>query len=269
MAGCTNLWFSLPDSTATAHLVRNRSLEGRNNMQVESVKGSGAHSGTFSTAPTHQPLGSAHAERHQQEHRPQRPTERSDPTQHAKGRTGDCPGPRKGATTRRNVTHGGGDSAKRAHEDQGRPHHTRITHTHNVPALPPPPPHPIHRFRGPPSPPFPWSHLGAGLYIGTGCHLMCPSPGPWKAVVTSGSTPPPPLPCGVAMRQQSPPSWWCPLPLQGWPLLWYSPLLFLVFGGGLRVCVVCVCVGGCRMCLLLSPCTAERRLLALNMLCLV
>ena len=46
--------------------------------------------------------------RHQQEHRPQRPTERSDPTQHAKGRTGDCPGPRKGATTRWNVTQGGG-----------------------------------------------------------------------------------------------------------------------------------------------------------------
>ena len=44
--------------------------------------------------------------RHQREHRPQRPTERSDPTQHAKGRTGDCPGPRKGATTRRNVTQG-------------------------------------------------------------------------------------------------------------------------------------------------------------------
>ena len=34
--------------------------------------------------------------RHQQEHRPQPPTESSDPTQHAKGRTGDCPGPRKG-----------------------------------------------------------------------------------------------------------------------------------------------------------------------------
>ena len=33
--------------------------------------------------------------RHQQEHWPQRPTERSDPTQYAKGRTGDCPGPRK------------------------------------------------------------------------------------------------------------------------------------------------------------------------------
>ena len=45
--------------------------------------------------------------RHQQEHRPQRPTERSDPTQHAKGRAGDCPGPRKGTTTRRNVTRGG------------------------------------------------------------------------------------------------------------------------------------------------------------------
>ena len=43
--------------------------------------------------------------RHQQEHGPQRPTERS-ATQHAKGRTGDCPGPRKGATTRRNVTQG-------------------------------------------------------------------------------------------------------------------------------------------------------------------
>ena len=46
--------------------------------------------------------------RHQQEHRPQRPTESSNPTQHAKGRMGDCPGPRKGTTTRRNVTRGGG-----------------------------------------------------------------------------------------------------------------------------------------------------------------
>ena len=44
--------------------------------------------------------------RHQQEHRPQRPTESSDPTQHAKGRTGDCPGPRKGTTTGRTVTQG-------------------------------------------------------------------------------------------------------------------------------------------------------------------
>ena len=46
--------------------------------------------------------------RHQQEHRPQRPTERSDATQHAKGRTSDCPGPRAEATTGRNVTRGGG-----------------------------------------------------------------------------------------------------------------------------------------------------------------
>ena len=44
---------------------------------------------------------------YQQEHRPQWPTEHSDPTQHAKGRTGDCPGPRKETTTQRNVTQGG------------------------------------------------------------------------------------------------------------------------------------------------------------------
>ena len=52
--------------------------------------------------------------RHQQEHRPQRQTESSDPTQHAKGRTGDRPGPRKGATTRRNVTQGGRPGLVRA-----------------------------------------------------------------------------------------------------------------------------------------------------------
>ena len=46
---------------------------------------------------------------HQQEHRPQRPTKCSDPTQHAKGRMGDCPGPRKETATRRNVTKGGVD----------------------------------------------------------------------------------------------------------------------------------------------------------------
>ena len=45
--------------------------------------------------------------RHRQEHWLQRPTKRSDPTQHAKGRPGDCPAPRKDATTRRNVTQGG------------------------------------------------------------------------------------------------------------------------------------------------------------------
>ena len=46
--------------------------------------------------------------RHRQERRPQRPTESSNSTQHAKRRTGDCPGPRKETTTRRNVTRGGG-----------------------------------------------------------------------------------------------------------------------------------------------------------------
>ena len=45
---------------------------------------------------------------HQQEYRTQRPTERSNPTQQVKGRTGDCPGPRKETTPRRNVTQGGG-----------------------------------------------------------------------------------------------------------------------------------------------------------------
>ena len=45
--------------------------------------------------------------RHQHQHRPQRATERSDATQHAKGRTGDCPGPRKETPTGRNVTQGG------------------------------------------------------------------------------------------------------------------------------------------------------------------
>ena len=48
---------------------------------------------------------------HQQEHRPQQPTKRSDLTQHAKGRMGDCPGPHKETATRRNVTRGGGGLA--------------------------------------------------------------------------------------------------------------------------------------------------------------
>ena len=67
-----------------------------------------AHHATFSTAPTHQLLGSANAETTPARHWPQRPTERSDLTQHAKGRTGDCPGPRKGTITARHVTQGGG-----------------------------------------------------------------------------------------------------------------------------------------------------------------
>ena len=47
-------------------------------------------------------------QRYHKAHRPQRPSERSDPTQSANGRTGDCPGPRKETATRRNVTRGGG-----------------------------------------------------------------------------------------------------------------------------------------------------------------
>ena len=66
-----------------------------------------AHPATSSTVPTHQLLGSANAETTPARAPPQRPTERSDPTQRAKGRTGDCPGPREGTTIRWNVTQGG------------------------------------------------------------------------------------------------------------------------------------------------------------------
>ena len=57
--------------------------------------------------------------RNQQEHRPQRPTESSNPTQHAKGRTGDCPGPCKGTATRRNVTQGGREVLEWPHTTEG------------------------------------------------------------------------------------------------------------------------------------------------------
>ena len=46
--------------------------------------------------------------RHQQEHQHQRPTESNDPTQHAKGRTGDCPGPCKETSTPTECHTGGG-----------------------------------------------------------------------------------------------------------------------------------------------------------------
>ena len=57
-----------------------------------------AHLATSSTAPAHQPLGSASAET----------TPARAPAAAAKGRTGDCPGPRKETTPRQNVTQGGG-----------------------------------------------------------------------------------------------------------------------------------------------------------------
>ena len=69
-----------------------------------------AHPATSNTAPTRQPLGSANAETTLAEAPAAALTER-DPTHHAKGRKGGCPGPRKETTTRRNVTQGGGAGA--------------------------------------------------------------------------------------------------------------------------------------------------------------
>ena len=74
---------------------------------LSAVDAQTAHHATCSTAPTHQLLGSANAETTPARapaaaaDRTQRPND-----QHAKGRTGDRPGPRKGATTRRTVTRG-------------------------------------------------------------------------------------------------------------------------------------------------------------------
>ena len=67
------------------------------------------HTMPHSAQPRHTNDGAPRTrKRHQQEHWPQRPGERSNPTQHAKGRTVNCPGPHKETTTRRNVTRGGG-----------------------------------------------------------------------------------------------------------------------------------------------------------------
>ena len=65
-----------------------------------------AHHATSSTAPAHQPLGSANAGNDTSRSR------KHDPIQHAKGRTSDCPGPHKETTTRRNVTRRGGGLGK-------------------------------------------------------------------------------------------------------------------------------------------------------------
>ena len=94
--------------------------------------------------------------RHQQEHRPQRPTERSNPTQHAKGRTGDCRGPRKETTTRRNVTQ-------------------RVPPPPSNASLPPPPPCP----HCPKCAPNPNSHV----------HLVC---APTRPSAANSPTPFPP-----------------------------------------------------------------------------
>ena len=67
---------------------------------------------TTSTTAVRQFLGSANAETTPAGARPQRPSESSGPMHRAKGRMGDCPGPRKETATRRNVTQGGRISAK-------------------------------------------------------------------------------------------------------------------------------------------------------------
>ena len=93
--------------------------------------------------------------RHRQEHRPQRPTERSDPTQHAKGRTGDRPGPRKETTTRRTVTQG------------GRP----ATHP-GAPRSPPP-----HPWSPQPDPVYPCTAIAHNRDIGCQGDLVTPQGG--------------------------------------------------------------------------------------------
>ena len=85
----------------------------------------------------------------QPEHRPGRPpssknpTQRSpatrrtsvdgNPTRHAEGRTGDCPGPRKETATRRNATHGGMQGMWESHRrddrgDVGRARGVHVVH---------------------------------------------------------------------------------------------------------------------------------------------
>ena len=66
-----------------------------------------AHHTTSSTAPAHQRLGPANAETTPARAPAAAADRKQRPVQHAKGRTGDCPGPRKETTTRQNVTQGG------------------------------------------------------------------------------------------------------------------------------------------------------------------
>ena len=62
------------------------------------------------------------------EHRPQRPTERSDPTRHAKGRTGDCPGPRKETNGGRTPRSPGPNPRRQNIGPRARTHTRRNTH---------------------------------------------------------------------------------------------------------------------------------------------
>ena len=88
--------------SAARHVVDDRNVEGSEQQRPQTDPRINQH-----TAQCANDWAPRTRNRHQQEHRPQRPTERSDPTQHAKGRTGDCPGPRKETATRLHVPQGG------------------------------------------------------------------------------------------------------------------------------------------------------------------
>ena len=117
-----------------------------------------------------------------QEHRPQRPTEHSDPTQYAKGRTGDCPGPRKETTTRRNVTQGGYPAPPPPSASGGGPIQKANTYVHSVHSVRgfgrapggrmlPAPSQPLHRLRE--GPPREWPSRGRPMT--TPDVMACPS----------------------------------------------------------------------------------------------
>ena len=143
--------------------------------------------------------------RHQREHQPQRPTERSDPTQHAKGRTGDCPGPRKETTARRNVTRGGGGHKAQGHPLNRGSHLRRSCHGHGPGCVgagggglqPPPPPIPRLVRGARPGPPEQCSRRNAAPGAAAPCH----SPrGPSRARRAPPPVPPPPPPPGAVPR---------------------------------------------------------------------
>ena len=77
--------------------------------------------------------------RHHKGHGPRRPSERGAPTQHAEGRTGDCPGPREETTTRRHVTRGagGGGGGKRTAPSRGSRSDAIVSHPHPLPETQP------------------------------------------------------------------------------------------------------------------------------------
>ena len=87
-----------PATTSTSSI---RQLLGAADVQT-------AHHATFSTTPTHQIRGSANAETTPAGAPAAAADRKRRPDAACEGRTGDCQGPRKETTTRRNVTRGGG-----------------------------------------------------------------------------------------------------------------------------------------------------------------